>query len=551
MMMRPGWLSLATAGFLLALTGGQAAAQSMTPSPGEPAAKLEVLARIGPWPALSALIGYRGRLWFANSKRYPDHNSADLYSLGPATGELRFERHLFSQDVGQPVVAGGLLYWPYEDPRASVGWGHIAVTDGARWKLRVMPGGPPMFHVHAMAALRGQLYAATSAWRAGLHRSTDGGLNWRQLYDHATPDRQISRITALAGFDGRLFGLLSERRDGAPHAALLMLEGGRVRAVPGWPEGARALDLAAAGDGIYGLLREADGTAFWRTDGRLSRRLAGARAMPPLWAFAAAAEGIWGVSDSAVGGALWRSRDGRRWRRVQDLAGGSPVDIAVYQGRVYVSGTGADGRGILWGPAPTPSQNPPPPAPIWPSPQAPKSVDWTAARTSLNDALTRPDAYRGQLRDLVYGWALAGAPDGFFEAGLKAPFPDRTVAMFGGRLTPAAANLGRHILLWGLGVAGRGRVPVALLERPWGQTSNRPQKWFDSLPMALFAVSWTGQNDAATVASLIRRLDRSTDPLWLRGDIIGALSAATGKRFGYDLRAWRQWWASAGKDWSR
>jgi len=31
-------------------------------------------------------------------------------------------------------------------------------------------------------------------------------------------------------------------------------------------------------------------------------------------------------------------------------------------------------------------------------------------------------------------------------------------------------------------------------------------------------------------------------PPWLTGDIIGALSDLTGKRFGYDLKAWRVWW---------
>ena len=37
-----------------------------------------------------------------------------------------------------------------------------------------------------------------------------------------------------------------------------------------------------------------------------------------------------------------------------------------------------------------------------------------------------------------------------------------------------------------------------------------------------------------------RRLGRTGDPAWLRGDIIGALGAVTGKRFGYDIGAWRQ-----------
>ena len=92
---------------------------------------------------------------------------------------------------------------------------------------------------------------------------------------------------------------------------------------------------------------------------------------------------------------------------------------------------------------------------------------------------------------------------------------------------------------------------MALLERPGSLVSNGPQKWFDSLPMALFAVTWTGQDDAATVASLIRRLDRAADPAWLRGDIVGALSAVTGKRFGTDIGAWRQWWSEAENEWSK
>ncbi len=551
---------LVAAVVLLSLANGRGLAGSAAPPPSGTAPVLEVLAAVGPWPTLSALIGYRGRLWFANSVRYPDHNSADLYSLGLAAGDVRFERHLFTQDVGTPMTAGGLLYWPYEDPRPSVGWGHIAVTDGDRWQLRVMPGDPPMFHVHALESLGGRLYAATSAWRTGLHQSTDGGLRWRQIYDHPTPARQVSRIIALAGFGGRLFGALVERRNGAPRFALLVLDGGAVTEVPGWPETARTLDLVAAEDGVYGLVREAGGAAFWHTDGRVSKRLAGAETMPPLRAFAAGADGFWGVGDAAnsiaAGGALWHSKDGRRWRRVQDLAGGRPVDVAVYRGRVFVSGSGSDGRGILWGPPAASSLLPPPgpppgPPPAWPSRPAPQDVDWAAAKKTISEAISKPDAYRTRLRDLAYRWARAGPPPEFFETALDAPFPDQTVAMFGGNLTPRAVDLGRHILLWGMGVAGRGRVPGALLERPWTRASNRPQKWFDSLPMALFAVSWAGQSDAATVASLIRRLDRDADPTWLRGDIIGALSAVTGKRFGYDIPAWRHWWAAAEEEWPR
>ena len=63
------------------------------------------LARVGPWPVASEPIAFRGRVWFANSVKGRNHNSADLYSYDPATGALRYERHLFSQDAGQPLVA--------------------------------------------------------------------------------------------------------------------------------------------------------------------------------------------------------------------------------------------------------------------------------------------------------------------------------------------------------------------------------------------------------------------------------------------------------------
>jgi len=30
------------------------------------------------WPHVSSLIGYGGRLWFVNSRKYVNHNSADI-----------------------------------------------------------------------------------------------------------------------------------------------------------------------------------------------------------------------------------------------------------------------------------------------------------------------------------------------------------------------------------------------------------------------------------------------------------------------------------------
>ena len=167
-------------------------------------APLKLLAQIGPWPSVSKLIGYRGRLWFTNSVKWEDHNSADLHSYNPATGDVRYEAHLFSQDAGDPAVHKGLLYWPFEDPRSSMSRGEFMVTNGRDWQWRFLPR-MRAFHTHAMASHAGAFYAATSAWRGGLQRSRDGGRHWVVLHRHDNPSSRISRILALTSHGGKLY----------------------------------------------------------------------------------------------------------------------------------------------------------------------------------------------------------------------------------------------------------------------------------------------------------------------------------------------------------
>ena len=151
-----------------ALTFASALWTSSAAGPGRAIVKdvrpLSALARIGPWPAVSALIGYRGRLWFVNSVKHADHNSADLYSYDPKSGDPRYERHLFSQDAGRPAVSGGLLYWPFEDARFSVGRGEFMLTNGRDWQWRSLPY-PRVLHLHTMLSHRGILYAGAGGRR--------------------------------------------------------------------------------------------------------------------------------------------------------------------------------------------------------------------------------------------------------------------------------------------------------------------------------------------------------------------------------------------------
>jgi len=302
------------------------------------------LAEVGPWPVVSQLVGYQGRLWLANSVKGRNHNSADVYSFDPLSGDLRYERHLFSQDAGRPLVADDLLYWPFEDGRVSLGWGDFMVTDGEGWYLGTIPSAE-IFHVHAMAKVGDRLIAATSAWRAGLQVSGDDGQSWQALYDHPTPERRVSRIAELIEVNGRALAYLTLRA----RQRVLLLDGDEVSELVGWPEDAPLRAWARHGEWVYGLLQFAGGTAVWRSDGAAVEQVAPQRAGWRPRALAAGAESLWAVTAEGAGGTIWRSADGRNWERFRAILGGAPRDLLVHDGWLFVGGAGDDGHGALWG----------------------------------------------------------------------------------------------------------------------------------------------------------------------------------------------------------
>ncbi len=504
--------------------------------------ELPLLAQIGPWPVLSSPIGFDGRLWFVNSVKWRNHNSADLYSYDPATGAVRYERHLFSQDGGLPLVAGGRLFLPYEDARFSLGWGHFLVTDGERWELGTIPNGQ-IFHTHAMAELGGRLVAATSAWRAGLQVSEDGGLTWTQVYDHPTPDRRVSRIVELAVIGDLMLGYLIQGQE----RRLLRFDGAAVSGVPGWPDGNAVLGLTVRDGVAFAAVREADGDAIWQTDGRSSRRIAGPSTGWRLTDIAADDGGLWAVGGGPDGGRVWRSTDGADWTPAWTVLGGRPVALAPFAGDLYVLGE-AEAGGLLWGPRP-PAATESAAAPDWPTAPAldvePDAID------ALDQVLAEPGAGTGRagIRDMIFALSGSKGAGPVFADRLMLDGPDRSVGLIGGRVTISSKTLRRWQLLWGMTLAGEGHVPTELIAEPWTAPQNNAEKYFNSPPAAMRAAAAIGQDDRATIDALIARLAREEDPLWLRGDAIGALTELTGQRFAFDFGAWRAWWSVARDDW--
>jgi hypothetical protein len=503
------------------------------------------LAQPGPWSGVSGLIGYGDRLWLVNSVKVIDHNSADVYSYDPRTGALRYERHLFSQDAGDPAVAFGRLYWPFEDARFSAGRGEYVVTNGREWQWRILPHGE-VFHVHAMAVHGEAIYAATSAWRAGLQRSKDGGVSWQVLYEHPAPPGSVSRITTLAALGGSLYAGLTAPGPAGPR--LLRLIDRTLVPDPGWPSGLAVTGLRACRGWLYGLHTTRDDTALWRTDGRRAERVT-ALDGHAVRALAEGRGGCWTVTAESDGGRLWRSVDGRSWTEAYRFHEAEPLDVTVYAGDVYVGTTGPGGRGTLWGP-PAPAGTEPAlvPGPLPTVPAKAQSLAVSEAATTLDDALAAESSFvthAARLRAAVEPLALDGsaeAADALVRR-LTHPVPDVRVALFGGALVAPAAKVAHWYLLWAIGLAGRGHVPLPLLAAPWTAQTNRAEKYLDPAPAAAWTAAQVGQRDDATLGTLVGRLGAPDQPAWLDGDLAGALTSLTGQRFGYDLTAWRQWWA--------
>lgn len=499
------------------------------------------------WPHVSEMIEYGGRLWFVNSRKYVNHNSADIWSYDPVTGTARYERHLFSQDAGSPVVHRGLLYWPFEDPRFSAGRGEFMVTNGQEWHWGLLPAGQA-FHVHAMAAAGDTLYAAPSAWTAQLQSSADGGTSWTQLYEHPTPSRRVSRITSLAVLNGTLYGGLvaSHERTGAK---LLQWDGKTFLPFRRWPDGSAVPRLQVFKGWLYGVNNADEGSTLWRTSGSIVEKATGIFGTS-ISAMASGDDALWVAANNRGNGELWRSPDGERWSRHQTFPGVTLHGIGVFDGQVFVGARTGKG-GALYGPAPVSETPPdlmdlPPLSPGRLPGRAPgPKADTTALLEQLRRDLADPQKYHRGLRDRFLPLARSGDPaTGAALAGLlKADFPGSNGTMFGGRPFPAA-KMARWYILWAMAHNGHGRVPVDLIAAPWEAPKNPAEKYFDSPAAAAWAAAELGQRDDATLAALIARLDRAGDPDWLKGDMIGALTVLTGQRLAYDIAAWKKWWAA-------
>ncbi len=236
-----------------------------------------------------------------------------------------------------------------------------------------------------------------------------------------------------------------------------------------------------------------------------------------------------------------RSANGKDWSRVQTFDNGRPLSVTLFGGLPYV-GLLTDQGGELWG-----RRDRKPVAygeAFAVMPKAPRlSIEGRAAALAALDTVLADAARYRRLRYTIRPLALdrSAETSSALIGRLKGPFAKGTARMFG-RREIATERMARWYLLWAIAHNGHGRIPVDYLKIPWTAKPGRSEKYI-RLPLAAsWAFARLGQRDTATLAALIDRLDRPGDPKWLKGDVIGSLTDLTGRRFGYDIDAWRRWW---------
>jgi len=213
----------------------------------------------------------------------------------------------------------------------------------------------------------------------------------------------------------------------------------------------------------------------------------------------------------------------------------------MFGGQPYV-GLLTDQGGELWGPENRKAVTYDASYAAMPKAPALSTGQRFAALAELDNVLADNTRYR-RLRYSMRTLALDTSVDtsDALIGRLNRPFAKGKARMFGRREIPTE-RLARWYLLWAVSHNGHGRIPIDYVKIPWTVQPNRSEKYISLAPGASWAYARVGQRDPATAAALINRLEYPGDPKWLRGDFIGALMDLTGRRFGYDVDAWKRWW---------
>lgn len=497
-----------------------------------------------PWPAITQLINYQNKLWFVHSDPYQDTNAANIYSFDPQTGLTQFERSLFSQDAGKPVIHNNLLFWPFEDPRRSAGSGEYAITNGIDWQWRIMQTGNAM-HVHALTTCNNQVIAVTGSW-TGQALALQGNNTWTLQQEYPSGKASFSRLVDALEYKGDCYVAASSNND--PQVKMLRSTDHEFLPVDGWPVSDRVDGLTLHKNKLYAwadikkdrTLHAYDGTNVQAIPIDKGHRIR------DLYSNGNA---LYVISSKGSSGTLWSLNEKNQLVPVSELPF-IPLSLtADSAGHLYIGSFDRSGA-ALWkivNRSPLNESTPLLVSDLKIDTTADISeVDFSEQFEILRSLITDPS--NGANNGSALRSAL-GRPEHLTHPKfanvltrlLEVPLPDTTVSMFNGREV-VWTDLVHWYLLTSMAINGHGTVDTTLLNQPWTKNENRSSKYFDPTIAAIVTSGWIKQSDQKTINTLIKRLTTpGNDPVWLQTDVAGALTAITGQRFGLDGAAWVRW----------
>ena len=506
------------------------------------------VAELKAWPGVSQLISYNDQIWFVNSQPYKDTNVADIYSYSPGNKELQYERSLFSQDVGNPVVYRGLLHWPFEDPRRSAGTGEYAVTDGERWQWQYMQSGSVM-HVHAMDECNDQLVAVTGSWTGQLH-TQQADNTWQLSYDYEAGSASFSRLVNVDQFNDTC--VVGAAARGKKDAKLFSLENAQPVSLSGWPISDRVDELTVHKNELFGFTDTGDNRDLMHFNGVETTKISLPSGNRPR-ALHSNGENLWLVSQHVENkvnhGRLWIYDNGK-FNSLDDFDQ-APTSLTSYKNKIYI-GTYHRKGGQLWEYTGKQSGG------VTDEPQAELPVENKADRLDeslvnalyselseiINDPNSTDNYSRVMRRQIGRHPNIKTAEFGAAVTQLLSdPLEDAEVTMFT-RQPLSRKALIHWYLLTTMAISGHGSVDPSVITNGVELKSHSSGKHFDPSIAAIVAVGWIGQNDKPTIDALMQRLNNDSDPAWIKSDVIGSLTALTQQRFAYDFAAWNKWWGS-------
>ena len=343
------WRLLQVPVLLLLCSMGSVVLSATVPTAASSATVAQRVVKLPQWPGVSQLIVYKDRIWFVNSEPFDDNNIADIHSYSVDTGQVRYERSLFSQDTGNPVVYKGLLHWPFEDPRRSAGTGEYAITDGTDWRWRSMQSGSVM-HVHAMNVCNERLVAVTGSWTGQLHEQQPDG-DWNLQYEIPAGDAPFSRLVSVQPYNDEC--AVGAAISGESAVRLFSVQGAAAKSFSNWPSSNRVDVITHHQGAIFAFADTRNVRELLWFDGEKTERIELPEGSRPralhsdgvnLWL--ATQEPAESSTGSTARGTLWRYAGAGVFTSLVRIES-PPIALASLRKQVFI-GTYNSAGGELW-----------------------------------------------------------------------------------------------------------------------------------------------------------------------------------------------------------